>query len=132
VRNFINTNFLSICKMTDPTFKITYDIHGLENDIEGLLTELQELLYNKTNRTDIIKQHKLRLSKKYHYLYTKIPKLFELAIEYYIDLKSIREFRDIFSHYMYQVRQLQKKPESYTNTSKHIGEFIGEKYLPKE
>jgi hypothetical protein len=119
-------------KKPDPTFKLTYDIHGLENDIEGLLTDLQELLYNKTNRKEIIDQNKSRLAKKYNYLHSKIPKLFDLAIEYYLELKSIREFREIFSHYMFQVRKLQEQPQNYTDTSKHIGEFIGEKYLPKE
>lgn len=116
----------------NPTFKLTYDIHTLENDIEGLLTDLQTLLYNKTNRKEIVENNKDSLTQKYNYLHTKIPKLFDLAIEYYIECKSIREFRDTFSHYMFQIRKLQETPENYTQTSEHIGKFIGERYLPKE
>ena len=116
----------------NPTFKLTYDIHTLENDIEGLLSELQTLLYNKTNRKEIVDKNKESLAKKYNYLHTKIPKLFDLAVEYYIECKSIREFRDTFSHYMFQIRKLQEAPENYTKTSEHIGKFIGERYLPKE
>lgn len=125
-----------------PTLSMDYDIDTLNKQVKEYLQDLETLFLNQSQNTkqrqDLIDEHQHIYKKKYQYLYKHSNKLFNLAIEYYVNQKNIQEFKEIFQMFVTQITSLQSKTSAnsnsesdkdhYFNTSAQIGHFVGNKF----
>lgn len=121
---------------SNPSIDLNYDINLVHTQILQLLDDLDLLVHNCNSisqRKNIIQQSINSLQQTYQYSFNKCNKLFDLAIQYYSNNKSIAEFKHIFNLFIQRILELEQNPNSdYIKTSEQIGKFVGKQFnLPE-
>ena len=120
---------------SSPTIDLNYDIHLVQTQILQLLDDLDLLVKNcgVAQRKTVIQQSINSLQQTYEYSFNKCNKLFDLAIQYYSNNKSIMEFKQMFNLFIQHILILKQNPNTnYIKTSEQIGKIVGKQFnLPE-